>query len=53
MLLANLGPLAAGGIVLGLALLSCAVMFVAFRIQRRHGRWTQDGDGNSDGRPQD
>ncbi len=50
--LANLSPLAAGGIVLGLALLACAVMFVAFPIQRRHGRWTEDGDGDSNGRPQ-
>ncbi len=50
--LANLSPLAAGGIVLGLALLACAVMFIAFRIQRRHGRWTEGGDGDSNGRPQ-
>jgi hypothetical protein len=50
--LANLSPLAAGGIVLGLALFACAVMYIAFRIQRRHGRWTQDGDSDSDGRPQ-
>lgn len=51
--LANLSPLAAGGIVLALALIACAVMLIAFRIQRRHGRWTEDeGDGNSNGRPQ-
>jgi hypothetical protein len=50
--LANLSPLAAGGIVLALALIACAVMLVAFRIQRRHGRWTEGGDGDSDGRPQ-
>jgi hypothetical protein len=51
-LFANLSTLAAGGIVLGLALLACAVMLVAFRIQRRHGRWTEGGDSDSNGRPQ-
>lgn len=53
MLFANLGTLAAAGIVIGLALLACAVMLIAFRIQRRNGRWTQDGDADSNGRPQD
>jgi hypothetical protein len=43
--LANLGTLAAGGIVLGLALLACAAMLIAFRIQRGHGRW-KDGGGD-------
>jgi hypothetical protein len=51
-LLASISTLAAGGIVLGLALIACAVMIVAFRIQRSHGRWRQGGDGDSNGRPQ-
>jgi hypothetical protein len=45
MLLANIGTLAAGGIVLGLALLACAAMLIAFRIQRSQGRW-KDGGGD-------
>jgi hypothetical protein len=45
MLVANIGTLAAGGIVLGLALLACAAMLIAFRVQRSHGRW-KDGGGD-------
>ena len=43
--LAKIDTLAAGGIVLGLALVACAAMLIAFRIQRSQGRW-KDGGGD-------
>lgn len=53
MIVAKIGTLAAGGIVLGLALLACAVMLLAFRVQRRRGRWNREVDAESNGHRQD
>ncbi len=45
-LIAEIGRLGIAGILVVLGLLACAVMLIAFRAQKRKGRWKSDrGDG--------
>ena len=48
MLLADIGRLGIAGILVVIGVLACAAMLIAFRAQRRKGRWDPDrGDEES------
>jgi hypothetical protein len=42
-LIADIGRLGLAGIMVVLGLLACAAMLIAFRAQRRRGRWSSEG----------
>ncbi len=44
-LIADIGRLGIFGILVVIGLLACAAMLIAFRAQRRKGRWTDRGGG--------
>ena len=47
-LIADIGRLGIAGILVALGLLACAAMLIAFRAQRRNGRWKSDRDDGND-----
>jgi hypothetical protein len=47
-LIADIGRLGLAGIMVALGLLACAAMLIAFRAQKRRGRWDSErDDGNN------